>query len=338
MLSFSFSFFLLVLSILFLVCIDVGLALECNYPVVTITVAQLPGAANFTNIQGAINHVPDNNQWFRILVQAGNYSEQVKVDRPCIILEGDTHGGGTIIKFSAIPVDNPTFYLTQKGENFVAKRINFMNTFNYAKYRVDGYNRTMNGKWGMNDPEIKPAVAALVMGDKASFYYCNFYGVQDTLWDQQGRHFYQNCRIEGLCDFIWGNAQSYYENCDLVSQGAGFITAQGRDTEDETTGFVFYGGTVTGIGPTYLGRAYRSHSRVIFHNTTFDHIIHPLGWDAWYYKHHEANFTYAEIECNAGLNETGKGMEKTIDDRDIPKFTTYSFINDPEKWMNNQPH
>ncbi|KAI3925886.1 hypothetical protein MKW92_012891 [Papaver armeniacum] len=196
----------------------------------------------------------------------------------------------------------------------------------------------MNGKWGMNDPEIKPAVAALVMGDKASFYYCNFYGVQDTLWDQQGRHFYQNCRIEGLCDFIWGNAQSYYENCDLVSQGAGFITAQGRDAEDETTGFVFYGGTVTGIGPTYLGRAYRSHSRVIFHNTTFDHIIHPLGWDAWYYKHHEANFTYAEIECNAGLNETGKGMEKTIDDRDIPKFTTYSFINDPEKWMNNQPH
>ncbi|RZC56184.1 hypothetical protein C5167_015031 [Papaver somniferum] len=196
----------------------------------------------------------------------------------------------------------------------------------------------MNGKGGMNDPEIKPAVAALVMGDKASFYCCNFYGVQDTLWDQQGRHFYQNYRIEGLCDFIWGNAQCYYENCDLVSQGAGYITAQGRDTEDETTGFVFYGGTVSGIGPTYLGRAYRSHSRVIFHNTTFDHIIHPSGWDAGNYKGHGANFTYAEIDCDAGLNETGKGMEKTLADTDIPNFTTYSFINDPEQWMNNQPH
>ncbi|XP_026436595.1 probable pectinesterase 55 [Papaver somniferum] len=318
-------------------------AIDCDssIPAINITVALPVGAANFTSIQGAVNYVPENNnQWFRILVQAGDYSEQVAVNRSCIILEGDSHGG-TTIKFNAhdTPLDSPTFYLTQEAENFVAKYINFKNIFNYAKYRFDGYNRMMNGKRGMNDPEIKPAVAALVMGDKASFYYCNFYGVQDTLWDQQGRHFYQNCRIEGLCDFIWGNAQSYYEishNCHLVSQGAGYITAQGMETEDQPTGFVFNGGIVSGIGPTYLGRAYRGHSRVIFNGTSFDsNVINPLGWSSWDYTGHEANFTYVEASCDARLNKQGKEMEKILDSTEIKKFITYSFINDPEQWINN---
>ncbi|KAI3909013.1 hypothetical protein MKX01_038834 [Papaver californicum] len=338
--SFSCSVFLLILSILFLVCIDVGVAIDCNLPITDITVALTVGAANFTNIQDAVNYVPENNdQWFRILVQAGNYnSGNVTVDRPCIILEGDINGG-TTIEFNAhdTPLQSPTFYLSQDAENFIAKYINFKNSYNYAKYGFDGHNRTTKGDWGMNDPAIVPAVAALVMGDKASFYYCNFYGVQDTLWDEKGRHFYQNCRVEGLCDFIWGNAQSYYENCELVSQGAGYITAQGRDAEDQPTGFVFHGGIVSGIGPTYLGRAYRSHSRVIYDNTTFQSgVIDPEGWSAWNYVGQEANLTYVETECDAGLNEKGKRMEKPPT-TEIGKFTSLSYVNDPEQWINKQP-
>ncbi|MCL7021937.1 hypothetical protein MKW94_010505 [Papaver nudicaule] len=143
----------------------------------------------------------------------------------------------------------------------------------------------------MNDPDIKPAVAALVMGDKAFFNSCRFYGVQDTLWDEKGRHFYQNCYIEGLVDFIWGNGASIYENCDIVSQGAGYITAQGRDRADQQSGFVFNGGRVSGLtgrDATYLGRAYRSHSRVIFHETYFAAgVINPAGWDSWNYSSQE---------------------------------------------------
>ena len=58
---------------------------------------------------------------------------------------------------------------------------------------------------------MKPAVAALISGDKSAFYYCGFYGVQDTLWDSAGRHFFYECRIEGAVDFIFGAGQSIYE-------------------------------------------------------------------------------------------------------------------------------
>ena len=57
----------------------------------------------------------------------------------------------------------------------------------------------------------KPALAATVQGDRIAFFECAFKGVQDTLWDQNGRHYFRNCYIQGGVDFIFGNGQSVYE-------------------------------------------------------------------------------------------------------------------------------
>ena len=57
----------------------------------------------------------------------------------------------------------------------------------------------------------KQAVAAMIFGDRASFYGCRFYGVQDTLWDVEGRHYFKHCFIQGAVDFIFGAGQSIYE-------------------------------------------------------------------------------------------------------------------------------
>jgi len=35
--------------------------------------------------------------------------------------------------------------------------------------------------------------------------------LQDTLWDCQGRHYFNSCTIEGAMDFIYGAGQSLYE-------------------------------------------------------------------------------------------------------------------------------
>jgi len=51
----------------------------------------------------------------------------------------------------------------------------------------------------------------MVSGDKTYFYSVGFFGFQDTLWDDQGRHYYKNCLIEGAVDFIFGAGQSLYE-------------------------------------------------------------------------------------------------------------------------------
>ena len=56
-----------------------------------------------------------------------------------------------------------------------------------------------------------PAVAAIINGDKSAVFNCGFIGYQDTLFDAMGRHYFKNCYIQGEVDFIFGEAQSYFE-------------------------------------------------------------------------------------------------------------------------------
>jgi len=59
------------------------------------------------------------------------------------------------------------------------------------------------------------------------------------------------------------------------------VTAQGRNSPDDPSGFVFEGGSINGNGKVNLGRAWRPYARVIFRNTYFSDIITPQGWVAW---------------------------------------------------------
>lgn len=65
--------------------------------------------------------------------------------------------------------------------------------------------------------KIKPAVAISVYGDKSAFYNCDFVGLQDTVWDNHGKHHFKNCYIQGAIDFIFGSGQSIYEVCIYLS-------------------------------------------------------------------------------------------------------------------------
>ncbi|CAN1333552.1 Probable pectinesterase 68 [Linum perenne] len=55
------------------------------------------------------------------------------------------------------------------------------------------------------------AAAFRISGDKAYFVGCGFYGAQDTLCDDAGRHYFKDCYIEGSIDFIFGNGRSMYK-------------------------------------------------------------------------------------------------------------------------------
>lgn len=84
--------------------------------------------------------------------------------------------------------------------------------------------------------------------------------------------------------------QGCYINVTMTSLPAGvegYITAQGRESASETSGFVFHSCTVTGTGPALLGRAYRNYSTVVFYKTRMDNVVAPEGWSAWFYTGHE---------------------------------------------------
>ena len=67
----------------------------------------------------------------------------------------------------------------------------------------------------------------------------------------------------------------------------GYITAQGRASPVDTSGFVFRLGSVFGSGQVLLGRAYGPYSRVIFHGTSLGTVVASPGWDAWFYQGQE---------------------------------------------------
>nr|GLL46959.1 probable pectinesterase 55 isoform X2 [Ipomoea trifida] len=139
-----------------------------------------------------------------------------------------------------------------------------------------------------------PAVAARVNGDKMAFYDCGFYGMQDTLFDAMGRHYFKHCTIEGAIDFIFGAGQSIFEECRIVvnvgkslEEGdTGSITAQGRSGANDSNAFVFKNCNVSGNGKAILGRPWRDYSRVIFFNSSLSDIIVPPGWDSWFCGNH----------------------------------------------------
>lgn len=127
------------------------------------------------------------------------------------------------------------------------------------------------------------AVALRVSGDRAAFYGCRILSHQDTLLDDTGRHYYNNCYIEGDVDFICGNAASFFEKCHLhsLSVGTGAITAQRRMSPAEDTGFTFFGCKITGVKTAVLGRPWGTYSRVVFAFTYMTSVILPQGWDDW---------------------------------------------------------
>ncbi|KAJ4957390.1 hypothetical protein NE237_024501 [Protea cynaroides] len=263
-----------------------GKAVDCIPKVIayTITVGK-PGYGKFDRIQAAIDSIPSqNNRWIRIAVSPGLYSEKVTVPREktCVILQGNSRED-TVISWNAHSITNLSATFTSFADNFVAKNIAFKNTYT-------------NGKSINGGSTIKQSLAVELVGDKSSFLECGFYAFQDTLWDVVGRHYFRNCYIQGAVDFIWGNGQSIYEKCVISvlplpgGVGTGFITAQGRNSLNENSGFVFKGCNVLGIDDTtrtYLGRAYGAYSTVIWYKTQFSNVIVPQGWQAWHYVNQE---------------------------------------------------
>lgn len=77
------------------------------------------------------------------------------------------------------------------------------------------------------------------------------------------------------------------QGCSLVVNAGeldgilGFITAQGRTSPNEQSGFVFKDCGVFGTGLTFLGRPWRDYARVIFYDCSMSNIVDSLGWDAW---------------------------------------------------------
>ncbi|CAF1762177.1 unnamed protein product [Brassica oleracea var. botrytis] len=261
------------------------------------------GRGDSVTVQGAVDMVPNSNsQRVKILILPGVYREKVIVPRtkPYISFIGnESYAEYTVITWSdksSDPYSNGTELGTYRtatvaidSDFFCATAITFENTV-VAEAGEEG----------------KQAAALRVTGDKAMFYKVRVLGSQDTLNDATGSHYFFQCHIQGSVDFIFGNAKSLYQDCDIRSTARRFgaIAAHHRSEESDDTGFSFVNCDIGGTGKVYLGRAWGNYSTTVYSNCYIADIITPVGWSDWDDTDRQSKVLFGEYNCR------GRGAER----------------------------
>ena len=190
-------------------------------------------------------------------------------------------------------------YIQKDAKFFRAEGITFESSFN--KYVTDEeiedgvesdgsilFERKLN-----SDVRTKKATersaAICSEAEGAEYYRCRFLGSQDTLYTGANtRQYYRNCYIEGNTDFIFGDGDVVFENCEIAFAGYTDIKAQGYLTAARNAllkGYLFYNCVISADNGVYqtpgmLGRPWGDKASVAWVNTIFGNaqVIDERGW------------------------------------------------------------
>lgn len=263
-------------------------------------------SAQYKTIQSAVASLPEDNSTAYILIQSGNYTEQVNVTRAApVYLLGQTAntqdnsqntvnviwaavaGTGDNAFTSTLTIaPNLAAALTGSGPTGYAVPPN--NPFGNIDFR--GYNLNF-----INDafPYSATPSLALSMGyANAGFYYCGFYSYQDTIYVGKvgSAYFYKNA-IAGQTDFFYGFGTAWIQSSDVLlrSCGGGITAWKGTNTTFlNKYGVYIHDSNVMKANSSLnitskcaLGRPWNAQHRSIFANNYLDDSIQPNGYIDW---------------------------------------------------------
>lgn len=255
------------------------------------------GSGDYTSVQEAISRAPmrtgKNDPRWVIHVKPGTYRERIHVqrERGNVLVRGED-AATTIIAFDqhanlpgpdGKPIGTfrtPTVWID--GDGMVWENLTIANTAGRPGPRPGG-------------PDVAQALALRVDGDRVVFRRCRFLGWQDTILLNRGRHYFEDCYVEGSVDFIFGAGTGFFNRCHIHCLADGYITAASTP-EGEPYGFVFADGRITGADgvKTYLGRPWRNYARTVFLRTEMYAGVCAPGWHNWNKPEAEATTFYAE--------------------------------------------
>jgi pectinesterase len=285
------------------------------------------GSAKYKTVQEAINAAPTGSRTNPavLLIKPGIYKELIYIQREkrFLHLVGED-AEKTILTYN--------LYAAQLGADGQP-----IGTFRTASTYVDADDFTAEKLTFENSAgAVGQALAIRVEGDRVVFRNCRFLGWQDTILDNRGRHYYQDCYIAGHVDFIFGGATSFFERCHIQCLKNGYITAASTP-EDQPFGFVFSNCTITGETPavrTYLGRPWRGYASVVFLNTTMSGVIRPEGWDNWKDPAREKTARFAEYHNTGPGAATDKRVNwaKQLTDEEAKTCSLKNVLRGQDNW------
>ncbi|HWP50652.1 MAG TPA: pectinesterase family protein [Clostridia bacterium] len=252
------------------------------------------GDSDFLTISQALAQVP-SQQPLTLLLAEGVFYEKVFCERPVLRLMG------------AGP--DKTRILWQDGANDQHEDGRKNGTFRSYTAFFDGdllmvENLTIENAAG--DGRLHgQAIAAVVHSRCAWFKNVYLRSYQDTLFlgplpekerlpdgflgprqhapRMPTQQLYENCRILGDVDFIFGGGDALFRQCQLhgVGDRAGYLAAP--STFQDGLGFIFDQCSITSERPhqLYLARPWREGARAVFLNCNVGDAVAPLGFDPW---------------------------------------------------------
>lgn len=142
-------------------------------------------------------------------------------------------------------------------------------------------------------------------------YYDGFIPREQLYFEGAAVQVYENCRIYGTVDYVFGCAEAYFKNCDFISvcdgREIGYVAAPAHSLKQER-GYTFIdcsfvnGGV--GEGSVFLARPWRDFGKCEFINCSLGSHISPLLFDKWNdtYRDKTARFSYRNLKSAAPLS------------------------------------
>lgn len=289
---------------------------------------------NFSTIGEAFSHISqdytpmeavypapcENIEPVTLHIAPGTYREKLELSRPYVTLLGEDPASTRII------YGDFAFDTMPDGQR--------RGTFRTATLRIHTHDICARNLTFQNDAgfghTVGQALALYLDGDRIQFRNCRLLGSQDTLFTAPlplkeaqpggfvgpgehqprilGRHYFENCFLQGDVDFLFGGAIVYFKECEIFSKMPqnippeslagktifGYITAASTP-QSEPFGYVFESCRLTSDcppGTVYLGRPWREYAKTVFLNCYMEEHIHPEGWTDWNKPH--GHFYYGE--------------------------------------------
>lgn len=320
-------------------------------------IVALDGSGDYTNLQDAIDSIPEGNSERVIInIKNGVYKQKVEIRKPFITLIGED-AERTILTF-----DDAATKLMPNGEK--------MNTFNSYTIFIAGddfiaENITFENNAG-DGHVVGQAVAAYVDGDREQFKNCRFIANQDTLFTgplppkpmdrgtfggpregqerRNSRQYYENCFIRGDVDFIFGSATAVFSKCEIHSNDRkekvnGFVTAASTP-EGNSFGYAFFDCKLTSDAKAhtvYLGRPWRDFAKTAFINCFMGEHIIPEGWHNWKKPQAEKLTSYVEYKSYGpgAANDERAAWAKILTDEEAKEYTIPKILSGNDNWKPN---
>ncbi|MDE7305932.1 MAG: pectin esterase, partial [Clostridia bacterium] len=137
-------------------------------------------------------------------------------------------------------------------------------------------------------------------------YYDGFIPRRQLYTEGENLHLFKNCKISGTVDFIFGCAEAYFKNCEIISlsdgRDVGFIAAPAHSLKQEG-GFYFIDCDIKNGGTKesscYLARPWRDFGKCAFIRCKAGNHIKRELFDKWNdtYRDKTARFYYYDLDC-----------------------------------------